>query len=107
MEVGSQLIILLNESLSPSLQWQEFAHELAHILRHVGNQYILPKDFRMLQEWQASHFALYFCIPGFMLQNIELPSSKQEAILKVMDVFHVTPSFAAARLDQWVNHIFF
>lgn len=42
-----------------------------------------------------------------MLQDIDLPNSKQEAILKVMDVFHVTPTFAAARLDQWFNHIFF
>lgn len=107
IEMGSHSIILLNDSLSPSLQWQEFAHEVAHLLRHSGNQYILPYDFRMLQEWQASHFALYFCIPGFMLQNIELPYHKQEAILKVVDIFHVTPAFAAARLDQWFNHIFF
>lgn len=107
VEVGSHSIIMLNNSLSSVLQWQEFAHELAHILRHSGNQYLIPRDFRMLQEWQASHFALYFCIPGFMLQDIDFPNSKQEAILKVMDVFHVTPTFAATRLDQWFNHIFF
>lgn len=107
VEIGSHPIIMLNKTLSPSLQWQEFAHEIAHILRHSGNQYLLPDNFRMLQEWQASHFALYFCIPGFMLDNIDLPYSKQEAILKVMKIFHVTPRFAAARLDQWLNHIFF
>ncbi|MCI2254213.1 ImmA/IrrE family metallo-endopeptidase [Domibacillus sp. PGB-M46] len=50
VEVGSRSIIMLNNSLPPTLQWQDFAHEIAHILRHSGNQYILPHDFRMLQE---------------------------------------------------------
>ncbi|WP_425388513.1 ImmA/IrrE family metallo-endopeptidase [Domibacillus robiginosus] len=107
IEVGAHPIIMLNNTLPSSLQWQEFAHEIAHILRHSGNQYLLPYDFRVLQEWQAGHFALYFCIPGFMLQDIDLPHLKQEATLKVMEVFHVTPTFASARLDQWFNHIFF
>lgn len=107
MQIGSSTVIMLNDSLKPALQWQDFAHEVAHLLRHSGNQYILPSEFRVLQEWQASHFALYFCVPGFMLQNIDLPYHKQEAILKVMDVFHVTPAFAAARLEKWFTHIFF
>lgn len=107
IQMGSSTVILIDDSLRPALQWQDFAHELAHLLRHSGNQYVLSPDFRVLQEWQASHFALYFCIPGFMLQNIDLPFQKQDAILKVMDVFHVTPVFAAARLEKWFADLFF
>ncbi|MGG3449889.1 ImmA/IrrE family metallo-endopeptidase [Domibacillus aminovorans] len=48
-------IILLNENLSPAVQWQEFAHELCHLLRHAGNQFTLPsflllKNARMAGE---------------------------------------------------------
>ncbi|MET1031931.1 MAG: ImmA/IrrE family metallo-endopeptidase [Domibacillus tundrae] len=31
-------MILLNENVSRAVQWQEFAHEACHLLRHSGNQ---------------------------------------------------------------------
>lgn len=35
---GDKGFILLIEHSTPQQQWQDFCHELAHILFHVGNQ---------------------------------------------------------------------
>ncbi|WP_309087152.1 ImmA/IrrE family metallo-endopeptidase [Domibacillus sp.] len=101
------VMILINKQVPLPVQWQEFAHELAHILRHAGNQTLLPDGLRMMQEWQAEHFAAYFCVPGFMLEKIELPSSLQEAIPIISEKFNVMPWFAAARFNQWFHRYFF
>ncbi|OES45273.1 ImmA/IrrE family metallo-endopeptidase [Domibacillus iocasae] len=101
------VVILVNKQLPPPLQWQDFAHELAHVLRHAGNQNLLPSGLRMMQEWQADHFAAYFCVPGFMLEKIQFPPSLEETILIVSEKFNVMPWFAAARFNQWFNRFFF
>lgn len=99
LKAGSHFIVLLNDALSSALKWQEFAHEIAHILRHSGNQYLLPYDFRVLQEWQASHFALYFCIPTFILQEIDLPFHKRLAVTQIAETFGFEYSFAEERIE--------
>lgn len=55
-ETGSMMIqhqglysIILNRSLSPEEQWQDFAHELCHVLKHTGNHFKMNKLFRELQ----------------------------------------------------------
>ncbi|MCP3764054.1 ImmA/IrrE family metallo-endopeptidase [Domibacillus sp. A3M-37] len=68
------------------------------MLRHTGNQTELPFPFVQLQEWQASTFALHFCIPTFMLQEIDLPFRKQWAIAEVAHTFGVEYQFAEERL---------
>lgn len=101
------VVVLIDKKLPPPVQWQEFAHELAHVLRHAGNQTLLPNGLRMMQEWQAEHFAAYFCVPGFMLEKMELPFSLQEAIPIISEKFNVMPWFALARFNQWSHRYFF
>ncbi|OKL37034.1 ImmA/IrrE family metallo-endopeptidase [Domibacillus mangrovi] len=94
--------IMLNQNLSPAVQWQEFAHELCHLLRHAGNQYTLPPFFLKMQEWQANSFALHFCVPTFMLEKLELTDHKQVAISIIAQTFGVEYDFAEERLERWL-----
>ncbi|OMP67068.1 ImmA/IrrE family metallo-endopeptidase [Domibacillus epiphyticus] len=100
-ELDGIMMIRLNENLHKEEQWQEFAHEVCHLLRHSGNQTELPFPFVQLQEWQANSFALYFCIPTFMLDEIELPDNELEAIAEVALTFGVEYAFAEERLERW------
>ncbi|WP_018392442.1 ImmA/IrrE family metallo-endopeptidase [Bacillus sp. 37MA] len=94
--------IMLNQNLSPAVQWQEFAHELCHLLRHAGNHYTLTPFFLRMQEWQANSFALYFCIPTFLLEKLDLTDHKQAAIEIIAQTFGVEYDFAEERLERWL-----
>ncbi|MDQ0273568.1 ImmA/IrrE family metallo-endopeptidase [Cytobacillus purgationiresistens] len=48
-------------------QWQDFAHEFGHVMRHVGKQHELREYFSDLQEFKANNFMYHFCVPIFML----------------------------------------
>ncbi|WP_255551402.1 ImmA/IrrE family metallo-endopeptidase [Sporosarcina sp. E16_8] len=100
--LGGVYRIFLNENQSKQAIWQDFAHELAHILRHEGYQWSMNKPFREYQEWQAEQFAFHFCIPTFMLNHLELPRLKCEAVGFIATLFNVEPTFADARLEKWL-----
>lgn len=86
--------IVLNQKKSPEEQWQDFAHELCHVLKHTGNHFHMNKLFRELQEFQANHFMYHFCVPTFMLLNMELPQRRSHAVILIAAAFRVTASFA-------------
>ncbi|MGX2958010.1 ImmA/IrrE family metallo-endopeptidase [Peribacillus sp. JNUCC 23] len=98
--------IIIDERLSEQEQWQDFAHELCHILRHNGNQFTMSKLFLDLQENQANHFAYHFCIPTFMLLKMQIPDDRNQAIYFLANTFSVTLEFAEKRLDLFLNQIF-
>lgn len=97
--------IFLNEHLSIQEQWQDFAHELCHILLHSGNQRFIPYDFLLYQEIKANNFMYHFCVPTFMLEKIDLPKHKNESIKLVSELFNVTPPFAGKRLEMYENKV--
>jgi len=96
-------VLFLDENLTKQEQWQDFAHELCHILFHAGNQLHMPVMFRELQEWQATSFAFHFCIPAYLLDKINLPNNKREAIKVIADNFGVEYEFAEERLEKWLQ----
>ncbi|OES43522.1 ImmA/IrrE family metallo-endopeptidase [Domibacillus iocasae] len=102
VELGQFSLIMLNQNLSSAAQWQEFAHELCHLLRHAGNQHNLPPFFLKMQEWQAKSFALHFCIPTFLLEKLDLTDNKKSAIGIIAQTFGVEYDFAEERLEQWL-----
>ncbi|MFB8734155.1 ImmA/IrrE family metallo-endopeptidase [Bacillus sp. SL00103] len=51
---------ILNRSLSPEEQWQDFAHELCHVLKAYRQSFQMNKLFRELQEFQAKQFMYHF-----------------------------------------------
>ncbi|EGQ19217.1 hypothetical protein HMPREF9372_3744 [Sporosarcina newyorkensis 2681] len=100
--LGGDYRIFLNENQSKQVIWQDLAYELAHILRYEGYHWSMNKPFQEYQEWQAEQFALHFCIPTFMLNHLELPQLKSEAIGFVAALFNVEYTFAETRLDKWL-----
>nr|WGD70050.1 ImmA/IrrE family metallo-endopeptidase [Bacillus subtilis] len=87
--------MVLDSRTSRQQQWQDFVHELAHVLKHAGNQFNMNRMFRELQEYQANSFMYHFCVPTFMLEKISLLKRMQsEAIKLIGDTFNVTYPFA-------------
>lgn len=99
-------VIYLDERLPQTIQWQQFGHELCHVLWHQDNQLHLAQSFIDLQENQANNFAYYACVPTPMLMDMELPETLREAVHKVSATFNVTPEFAQKRLEFHINKLY-
>ncbi|MFD2628915.1 ImmA/IrrE family metallo-endopeptidase [Oceanobacillus kapialis] len=104
-EFGSEAVckndkykIFLNGQKNEMIQWQEFAHEVAHVMWHVGRQELLPLSFFELQEWQATYFGYHLCIPTFMVEDYTRITP-----YKVMELFNVEYSFACKRIEMLKN----
>ncbi|NGP45734.1 ImmA/IrrE family metallo-endopeptidase [Bacillaceae bacterium SIJ1] len=93
--------IWIDSRLSEADRWEKLGHELGHALRHAGNQMVMPKSWVDYQELDANRFAFHFCVPTFMLREVRLPYSLDEAIAIVAKTFNVTPGFAAKRLAHY------
>ncbi|MGG0775989.1 ImmA/IrrE family metallo-endopeptidase [Bacillus rugosus] len=93
--------MVLDSRTSRQQQWEDFVHELGHVIKHCGNQFNMNRMFRQLQEYQANSFMYHFCVPTFMLEKISLPRMQSEAIKLIGDIFNVTYPFAAKRLEMY------
>jgi Zn-dependent peptidase ImmA (M78 family) len=103
IQKGKEYFIFINECISTQEQWQDFGHELCHILMHSGNQLHLPGEFILYQENKARNFARHFCIPTFMLDQLQLPPHENEAIEFIAKTFNVELDFAEVRLKDWTR----
>ncbi len=97
--------MFLDQRKSCEAQWQDFGHELCHSLWHAGDQALIPLSMRQYQEFQADNFAQNFCIPSFMLDNLELPAYKRDATWMLQETFGVEHSFAQKRLEQYARRL--
>ena len=93
--------VIIDSRLSPQEQWEDFGHELCHLLRHGGNQLLLPPAFVQFQETKAANFGYQFCVPTFMLLELRLPEHEREAAAYVAELFGVRPQFARERLRRF------
>ncbi|WP_307438915.1 MULTISPECIES: ImmA/IrrE family metallo-endopeptidase [unclassified Paenibacillus] len=100
VENNGQFSINVDRRLSAKEQWEDFLHELCHVLRHSGNQMIMPDRYVDWQEQDASAFQLYAAIPISMLKKLPLPEQKNEMIALLSEEFQVTHRLAAARIEQ-------
>ena len=105
--VSCDNIIYIDSRLSEQEQWEEFCHELCHVISHSGNQTKTHQLFREYQEWKANSFSLHACVPTFMLNEIILPINEEEAIIKICLLFNVEYDFAQKRLNHYLNNHFF
>ncbi|MGM0967183.1 MAG: ImmA/IrrE family metallo-endopeptidase [Bacillota bacterium] len=109
VEINKLYSIFLNKNLTKEEQWQDFAHELCHIVRlssKYTNYHLTKKLWNIFQEKQANYFAYHFCMPTFMLRRIDLPSDPKQAILQLSKIFKVTPEFAKHRLNLYYQKKF-
>lgn len=102
-ELNESYSMFIDSRLTSEQQWQDFAHELCHVLMHCGNQLQLPTDFIQYQESKAKNFAYHFCVPTFMLEQLDLPARKKEAIELISKTFNVEYIFAKSRLEKWIQ----
>ena len=99
--------ILINEELGPKEQWQDFAHELCHVLQHEGYQLNMITDFIRYQEIKADNFMYNFCVPTFMLEEYKIANyyNIEDGVSIVAKDFNVTEEFSRKRLIQFRNKI--
>ncbi|MBC6971941.1 ImmA/IrrE family metallo-endopeptidase [Bacillus sp. Xin] len=97
-------IIIDNRNMAYQ-QWEDFGHELCHILFHVGNQLYIPKLFLDYQGAKANNFKLHFCIPTFMLRTLTLPETRKESIYLIAKTFNVSFHTAEQRLLHYENQL--
>ncbi|PEK39098.1 hypothetical protein COF81_16580 [Bacillus pseudomycoides] len=86
-------------------QWEDFGHELCHVLFHAGNQLYMPKLFLDYQETKAKNFMLHFCIPTFMLRTLDFPETRMESIHLIAKTFNVSFQIAKQRLLHYENQL--
>lgn len=98
--VNGKCFIVLNKNQSKGKVWEDFAHELSHPTLHVGRQEWLHVLFRQLQEYQANYFAYHFCVPTFMLEQLEEVSADV-----IVNLFNVEYEFAVRRLEMYQNKL--
>jgi Zn-dependent peptidase ImmA (M78 family) len=99
--------IFIDNRLTDKEQWQDFGHELCHVLRHEGSQNGMVKPFIYLQENQAENFMYHFCVPTFMLLNYKISNflDVKAGIPFVVQNFNVTETFAEERLLHFKNQL--
>lgn len=98
--------VLIDLRLTAERQWEDYLHELCHILRHAGNQTVMPRSFLEHQEADAKRFVLYAAMPYSMVREVSLPSARGEAIQLLSRRFGVTCELAALRLEQFQRRAF-
>lgn len=97
--------IIIDNRNTAYQQWEDFGHELCHLLFHVGNQLCMPKLFLDYQEAKANNFMLHFCIPTFMLRKLDFPETRMESIYLIAKTFNVTFHIAEQRLLHYENQL--
>lgn len=97
--------IIIDNRIPSYRQWEDFGHELCHILFHAGNQLYVPKLFLDYQEAKAKNFMLHFCIPTFMLRTLDFPETRKEAIYLIAKTFNVSFQVAEQRLLHYENQL--
>ena len=102
--INNRSFILLNENSTVQQQWQDFCHELAHVLLHVGNQSKIKESFRQYQEAKANNFMYHAAVPSFMLDELNILNSCSATIHKVQKLFNVEYTFAEKRLQQYLSN---
>ncbi|HAU33157.1 MAG TPA: ImmA/IrrE family metallo-endopeptidase [Lysinibacillus sp.] len=96
--------IFLNKSCNKQQQWQEFCHELSHVLLHTGDQFFMSPLFREYQENKANNFMYHACIPTFMLDELGLNDCTPSTVIYLQKLFNVEYEFALKRLTQYLNN---
>jgi IrrE N-terminal-like domain len=104
-ENGKFKSITIDSRIVPPLQREQFYHEWCHILRHVGNQNMMPAAFRELQEYDARNFTRYAAIPFHMLDKYDL---RDPFIIEHwQEDFKVTEELCAERLEKLKSKLYF
>ncbi|PAD73702.1 ImmA/IrrE family metallo-endopeptidase [Paenibacillus campinasensis] len=98
--------MFLDNRLTPMRQKLDFFHELCHLLRHAGNQMLMPRSFTQAQEYEADMFVMYATMPYFMLTELDIPTIHNDATNYISTMFNVPWQLAKRRVDQILRRHF-
>lgn len=94
--------VFINENLNRPQRWQDFGHEMKHYFYDGGSQVYLTESFKNYQEVKADYFAYHFCVPTFMLQQLQL---KEVTAHDIARIFNVEFDFALRRLEMYKSSV--
>jgi len=92
--------IFINERQSEQQQWQDFGHEMYHFCHDHVVYDRLHESYAEYGESKADYFAYHFCVPTFMLQQLD-----EVNIHVITTMFNVEFDFALRRLEMYQNKI--
>lgn len=92
--------VFINESLSAQQQWQDFGHEMYHYCHDHFVYDRLHESYADYGESKADYFAYHFCVPTFMLMQLE-----EVSVYVIANKFNVEYDFALRRLEMYQNKI--
>lgn len=91
--------IMLHDQQSEAQLWQDFCHELCHVLLHEGGSQkkaIYPGWIKY-QERKANYFMRHATVPTFMLDNY-----KELSVTSISEHFCVEHHLAHQRLNEYM-----
>lgn len=100
---NKQPFIFVNSNLKETEQWFDFAHELGHILKHVGDQTSMTRSLILFQEEQANDFACRFLVPTHILNQVCFSYNRELAIRFIKEIFPVSEKVARKRFRQYTT----
>lgn len=92
--------VFINKNQTEQQQWQDFGHEMYHYCYDHVVYDRLHECYAEYGESKADYFAYHFCVPTFMLQEIEGVD-----VYDVVRLFNVEFNFAYRRLEMYHNKI--
>lgn len=100
---GDSPYIMLNDNLSKCQIWQDFCHELCHVLLHKGGSQqrdiSASPDWITYQERKANYFMRHAAVPTYMLETC-----KELSVPYVTEQFGVEPHLAEQRINEYVHN---
>lgn len=100
VEYENKYCVFIKETLNKQQQWQEFGHEMSHYFNDRINRKSVSSSFVNYCEVKADYFAYHFCVPTFMLLDLEEITAH-----KIMNLFNVEFDFAIRRIEMFKNKI--
>jgi len=92
--------IFLNQSNNPFKMWQEFGHLVGVYYKSILISENLDLEVPV-EIPNQDNFAFYFCVPDFILNEINIPTDTNKAIIFISETFTVDKSFARERLSLY------
>ena len=99
-------LIGIDKTLDSSTKRMKIAHELGHLLLHVGIQPDCPELMIEWQESQANHFAEHLLMPFFMFEQIAFRVTLYDAPKVLSHKFQVPERAAKKRFDRFLGRMY-
>jgi hypothetical protein len=99
-------VILVDNRVSVAEQREKIAHELGHLILHVGVQPDLPELMIVSQEFQTNHFVEHLLVPFYMFDQLAYKVTLYDAPMYIARLFRVSEKLAKKRFDRFLSRMY-